>query len=483
MVQINGKDYSLEDIQALKELASVFKNDPASLVPNATPAYGPYDNSGLAGVLSIPGIRPEMYSAFVRPRTFMQLVGIKPSVYAHEKIGIMTGVTAESGTNATDFCGNPPIAGQLKRCVQDYLWGQWYMKTKLNVVPLIGQRYDYADTAKRIVNLANSGNPFMPDILSGINLNDNTQLRLANELFTVGVGWERANEKVAATGDHTQASTATETGWIREYDGLELQIITGRRDRDTNALCPAADSIVLSWGASIEATVSGRTLPQAMVDIWFGRMELADQVGLGGTSFAWIMPSRLFRALTYVYSCSYYTSRCAGTQYNENNQMATETRRIQLEMLNGHYLLMDGEVVPVVFSDGIPVTKAVGNIYTADSVYLVPVEWNGSRFLNMEYFPMNNADLSAFINFLPGSDYQVINNGQFLVSKRYTPLCLEYHFAAMSRLILDAPFLAARIDDVQFTYLDTGYRSAYPSESNFYVDGGNSSWEPNSYHY
>ncbi len=478
-IQIGGKSYDIEDLKELRALAEVFKNDPASTTPSATPLYGPYDNSGLAGVLSIPGIRPEMYSILPRPRTFMQLVGVKKSNINHEKIGILTGATDGSGANAADFCAEPPKAGRLKRCVQDYLWGKWKMGTQLNVLPEMGQRYDYADVPKRILNLKQSPNPFMPDILGGADLNNPAGIRLANELFNVGIAWERANEKVACTGDHTQASASTEAGWIREYDGLELQIITGRRDRDTTLLCPAADSVVISWGASVEATIGGRTFPQMLVDTWFGRMELADQIGLGGTSFAWIMPSRLFRALTYVYACSYYTSRCAGTQYNEQNMNAESTRRLQLEMQNGHYLLMDGIPVPVVFSDGIPVTKAVGSIYTADSVYLVPVDWNGQRFLNLEYLPMNNADVSAFMGFMPNMPLQLINDGMFLVGLRSTDVCIEYVFNAQMRLILDAPFLAARIDDVQFTYLDTGYRSAYPAETAFYVDGGTSSWAGN----
>lgn len=486
MVQINGKDYSSEDIKALRELAEmlVVKNNPGSSVPNATPAYGPYDNSGEAGVLSIPGIRPEMYSAFIRPRSFMSILGIRPSIIAHEKIGIMTGVTQSSGTNATDYCSTPPTAGQLKRCVQDYIWGKWFMKTKLNVVPLIGQRYDYADTAKRIVNLANSPNPFMPDILSGIDLNNQTQLRLANELFTIGVSWERNNELVAVTGDKTQASTATETGWIQEFDGLENQVITGRVDTNTQQACAAADSTVINWNASIEATVSGRTFPQMMVDTWYGKTELANMTGLSGTTFVWLMPARLFRALTYVYACSYYSSRCAGAQYAEQNMNAMDTRRIQLEMLQGHYLLMDGTAVPVIFSDGIPVNLANAStgVWTASDVFLLPVDWQGSRLINLEYFPMDNADLSSFANFTPGGQMQAINNGMFLVSRNQVHMCMEYEFASMSRLILDAPFLAARIGNVQFTY-QAPYRSAYPSDTVNYVNGGTSGWEPQSYTY
>jgi hypothetical protein len=45
----------------------------------------------------------------------------------------------------------------------------------------------------------------------------------------------------------------------------------------------------------------------------------------------------------------------------------------------------------------------------------------------------------------------------------------------MFRLIMDAPFLAGRIDDISYNFL-APYRAADPADTHAYVDGGVHSW-------
>lgn len=474
------KDLTQEDILVLKDIISAAgiheKNDPASLTIDSKPLYGPYQNlTNVAGTLSYPGIRPEMYSAFQRPRTMARRIGMRKSNIANEKIGIITGLTAGGGTNPSNYCGDPVTAGNLKRCVQNYVWGRWFMKTKLNALPEMGQRVDYADVPKRIMNLAQGApNPFIPDIMAGINLNNPTGLQLANELFAVGAELERTSESVIITGDETQTPANTEVGWIKEFKGLERQIITGRADLDTGIACPAADSTIIAWNAAIDATVGGRTLPQAIVDTYFGLSDIADQVGLS-VRWAIVMPSRLFRALTYIYSCQYYTSRCTGSAGNPQAAFGSDIVQLQQEMTKGKYLLIDGSPVEVIFSDGIPVNRITSSTYYAD-IFIIPIEADGVPLLNFEYMPMDNAEIAAFDGFGGLNTVTSINNGMMLVGKRSNGFCEEILFAAMARLVLDVPFLAARIDDITFTY-QAPYRDAYPSNTSSYVDGGVSSWD------
>jgi len=108
----------------------------------------------------------------------------------------------------------------------------------------------------------------------------------------------------------TTANTATQLGWINEFDGLERQVVTGRVDMNSGIACPAADSQVITWGADIGATVSGRTFPQLIVDTMFGLADIAERAGLAGTRWIIVMPFRMFRPLTYVYACQYWTSLC-----------------------------------------------------------------------------------------------------------------------------------------------------------------------------
>jgi hypothetical protein len=479
-VQVLEKQYSAAELVEIRNLLmQVEKNNPSGLTPTSNPPYGPYqDGSGRFGTFSYPGIRTEMFSAFQRPRSLASILGVRPSRIANEKIGIMTGVTAGAGTNPADFCGTAPTAGQLKRCVQNYIWGKMYWKTNVNNIAEAGEYIDTADVEKRILNLQQNPNPFIPDIMGRLDIARRDGALLASELFTLGAEIERNLELVLVRGNETLAPAATTRGFIKEFRGLERQITTGRVDLDTGQPCPAADSQVISWGTGIDSTVGGRTFPQVIVDTMFGLKDIARQAGLDGTRWVLSMPMRMFRALTYVYACEYWTSRCQGSAGNPSYTDAMEVRRLQLDMMQGRYLLIDGEPVEVIFTDGILETRASGNTYTASEMFFLPVEWNGMRLLNLQFKPMDNADAMEFATFGNMPAPKSLNGGQYLVTTNFQNFCYEHLFASKFRLIQDAPFLAAAINTIQYTY-SAPYRSAYPSDTISYVDGGATVWDGN----
>lgn len=474
-ITIDGVEYSDVEVKAL-EKAGVLqigrKHDPASTTLTATPLHGPYPgNTSQFGIFSGAGVRPGRFSALMHPEDgLMDLVSIERSEYTNELLEIATGQTAGSGSNATGFCGNPPVAGQLKTCRQNFVWGDFYIKTQLNALPKIGELRNRADVPAQIFNAGPTAHPLIPDIM--FNLSD-TRDQLAVELYTVGNEANRSITKVGIQGDTTQASNATERGFISEFAGLDSQIKTGYTDSVTGVACAAADSDVLSFNASIGSTIGGgdgRNFVQAISDVIYSRKEAADKVGLEGVVWAITMRRDQFRAATEVYACSYATYRCTNTNAGQpQNQDAMQINALRLAMLNGQYLLVDGVEVPVVFSDGIPRETLANNTYKAD-MYLVPVSWSGMPLLRLQYFPMDNEYITKFRSLTSPDEVQVLNNGMYLVGKRSTPLCLEYHFAARWRLILETPFLAARIDDIWYTY-QAKQNTAYPGESG-YVNGG-----------
>lgn len=477
IIKIGNKEYTADEIDGLRSVILGSKNNPASTTITSNPLYGPYqDGSGDYGLLSIPGIRPDMFSSFQRPFSLARILGVKQSLIANEKIGIMTGVTEGSGSNPADFCGDPPTPGQLKRCVQNYIWGKSFWKTNLNNIAEAGEYADYADMNKRLLNLAVSPNPFMPSELANIDISDRDGLLLANELWNIGVQFERKLEILLVRGNQTLAPAATQRGWIKEFDGLERQYIQGRRDMDTGDLCAGADSTVVTWGTGIEATVGGRSFVEMMTDLYFEKTVEAERMGFEGIQFAWVMSSRAFRALVYLWACAYYTYRCSLASAANPNYTSGETiRRDQLDMTTGRYLLVEGVKVPVIFSDGIRTVKAGGSVFTDDNMFLVPYAWSGGQLLNLQYKKMDNADAMNFANFAGPVPVRGINNGMFLVTSRYTGFCFEHLFASKMRLIQDAPFLGAVINTFQYSYA-AQYRNPYPGASDHF-DGGATRWD------
>lgn len=462
-----------------RQILEVQKHAASGTVATNNPPYGPYaDGSGDYGVFSYPGIRPDMFSTYLRPRSLTSLLGVKPSLNANEKIGIMTGVLGGEGTNPTGFCGTAPTGGQLKRCVQNFIFGRSYWKSKLVNVAESGEYADYADVNKRILNLNQNPNPLIPDIMARLDISNRNTALLATELFTLGAEMEREFEIVLVRGNETTANTATERGWINEFRGLERQITTGKIDLDTQIACPGADSQVISWGSGIDATVNGRTFPQMLVDTYFGLTDIAEQVGLSGVRWVMVMPMRMFRALSYVYACQYWVNRCSGTAGNPAFQDSKGVMELQMDMWKNRYIPVDGVPVQVVFSDGIRETRASASVFTAQEMFILPVEWQGMNLINLQFKPMDNAQAMEFANFVGPNEFTGVNNGMWLATKMRTAYCMELLFAGKFRLIQDVPFLAARIDTIQYTF-QAPFRSAYPTDTAFYADGGATRWDGN----
>lgn len=474
----SGKEFA-EIATILKE--TIFKNDPSGTTPTNNPPYGPYFDQSAYGTFSIPGYRPGLYSAFTRPRTLSSLLGVQPSFNTNEKIGIMTGVTGESGTNPSDFCGTLPTAGQLKRCIQNYVWGWTGWKSAVVDLMHVGERIDYSDYVDHnLMNQRAKQNPFVPDMFGYLNLADRTQITLANELFTIGVAMERAFEKVLIKGNPATASASTQRGWIKEFAGLEQQIVTGKVDLDTKVACPGADSVVSSWGTGIDKTnTNGQNILQFIRDTYFGLQEIGRQVGMEGATYAIVMPFRMFQALTYLWACNYWTYACAGSTTNPNYTNAETVRAFQLDMQNNYYLMIDGNRIPVVTSDGITETNASTTVITADDMFILPIEWNGTKLLNLQYKNLGTEDITSFGNFGGfAPTVMPINNGMYLAAKNMKNYCLEYDFAAKFRIIQEAPFLAAQLNTFQYSFLPP-FRSPYPTDTTYHKDGGATRWDGN----
>lgn len=463
--------FSAEQVAYLLETAR--KNDPASLTITAPTLQGPFPgNSNSLGLFSTYGPRAGRFSALVRPSSLASLLTLNKSVYHQELLEIMTGVTASAGTNATGFCGNPPTVGQGKVCEQRYNWGKYYIKTELTAVPEVGTLRSRFEIPGEILNAPpESRNPLIPDVMYRM---ENTRSQLQYELWRIGVDAERQLDQVLVTGDNSKASTSTKLGFISEPSGLDLMIKTGYTDAGTGLACPAADSAVLSFNADIASTIAGgdgRNIVQAVHDVVWALRDRATSMGMEGVVFAAVMRKEAFRALTETWACNYATYRCSSTNAGQpftNDVM--NTNALRLEMAEGQYLLVDNVPLPVVFSEGVPQDSLGSNIFKSD-IYIVPISWNGLPLLRMEYFDMDNEHLQEFANYGDMDKFTTLNNGMYLMSYRFTPMCLEYHFAAKWRTILETPFLAGRVDDVRYTFR-APIRNAQPGDTWFHADGG-----------
>ena len=453
------------------------KNTPGSTTLPAGGMLHGYtqDGSGNLNVLAGAGVRPEMWSAMVRPRSLARLLGApKPSRNANEKIEIQTGVTEAAGTNVDTWCESPPdVTGDMKVCRQQRVFGEYHGKTKLKHIPKIGERFDYADVPREIINAGPSANPLIPDLMYKL---DDTENVLQYNLWLFGQRTELTLERVLVQGNSALASANTQLGWMSEFQGLDTLIATGYTDSVTGQLCPAADSYVLDFNTALGNTMAdteGRYIQDAINDMIYALQTRAEDNSVTNFGIAAVMRREFFRKLTDFIACNYASDRCNSPYGSKTSLNVAGSDYVAWRdgMRRGQYILVGGQQIPVVFSTGVDLEGTAQNQFRTD-IYFVPTQGNGRQLTYLDFFPLDNEYAIEYANFPSGSsEYRTYNNGLWAAAPANTPFCREFHFASRMRLMLDTPFLAGRIDNIVFNYDVNMTHDPYAGES-MYVDGG-----------
>lgn len=446
---------------AMKDVGQ--KHDPATTVSNWNRPHG------TNGLFADGTVRPRMYSTvpgLVDEVT--QSIPLVPSLKDNEIYEILTGVTQTQGNAAADICSEGPNPGQLKSCRQVKTWGEIKVDTEVHRLSDQGRRRDYADNDREIVNLMMETNPLIPDFVAK---NPNTDL--GKRAIEMATGLTLGYSKVDIIGvQGATSNTAYLNQFMKQYDGIEVQVKTGYVDSAApgNPPCPAADSVVIAHNAPIGSNgVNGATFTENVVDAWYSVTQSADEVGMGDASFEIWVNRKAWRAIAYQWACVYYTDRCGnGAVGTPILQEATAITQARDEMLRNKVLMIDGTAVPVRVTDGIPANGVGNNLYQSD-LFIMPRYWRGNPLIFRQFFPLNNAQAQEFVANSP--EARIINNGLYAVGRRTTNgFCTKWEFYSKSRLILDTPFLAARVNDFIFTYRAQD-RDAFVGDS-LYRNGG-----------
>lgn len=456
-----------------KVLERQLKHD-ASGTPDNVPAHGPVGWNNQYGPYAWPGTTPEGTSTLVRPRTLAQAMAqrIKPSKEMSPIRWTLTGQTDPSScTNPDDTCGTPPAFGFEKACRQGRAFGTAYFKTREINRADLDQRTNISDIDLSLMNDSSGQNPLlpMPDGASRMNLNSGVS-KIMREAFT---GFERSLAPVLSEGDNSVAPAQTECGFISEFYGLEPQIKTGHTDLLSGAACAAVDSIVWNWGQDLGDTAGSgdtRDFVKFLGDMMFSLVENNQQFGALNPGWALIMRPRLWRELCNYWPCNFDTTRCksaitspTGNGVVSINLDPTSREAMRQQMLSSLTINIDGDVYPVILDQGLTRTTVSAYNYSA-SLLIAPM-----NLIDFEFKPMAGEEASEADGFAPG-EFDVWNNGLWLVSRQRTKNCLYWIFTAKMRLHLMTPQLAGKITNVQFESR-TDVRDWKPGES-YYKDGG-----------
>ncbi len=246
-------------------------------------------------------------------------------------------------------------------------------------------------------------------------------------------------------------------------------------------LCPAADSYVTNLnGLNVNANngANGGTVYNIIANDITNLDRLAEQLGL---EVRWAIAGRYgaFWAMTNIWPCVYATTGCAVNTVIRT-QSLEEATQMRDKMRKGRYLYVEGKEVEFVIDDSIAEEVAAGGVvgtYESD-LYYVPMTANGEPMLFWEYFPMNQEAIQAAGRMAPGGFFDTLDGGRFLLVRQSpTHTCVEVEIIERPRVVLAAPFLAARWLNMRYT-ISHHERDAFPDETYFADGGGTTSPSP-----
>ena len=402
--------------------------------------------------------------------------------------GIITGVTATTGSEPTGPCDDPPVAGLLKLCTQSVYFGRQSRMSRvfeLDRMGLLQDRGEHLDLQWVGNPLSPSGtgaqSPTLPGFGGG-NAAVNTEV--GKGLMEMAVAWARDFAEETYTGN---PSANTSGGGRKYFRGLDLLINTGYRDALTSVACAAADSIVRSAGnVNISTDVTGaRNIYRNITDIF--RQLQFNAVNMGLAPVKWIIAMRptLFYELSEVWPMVYATTRglaftSAGTPINTSAEYLTEQRdemRGNLYEQTGQYLLIDGQQVEVVLDSAIAETNVGSGVYSSGMYFIPLTVLGGTRVTELEYLPYtgeNSAEAAARA-FGVAENYQTTDNGRFLWHfKPPQNFCVQFLAKTEPRIVLRTPFLAARYTNIRYTPIS--HERDWATGGAYFVDGGQTSY-------
>jgi len=468
MNNVNSQQFAQAFAEAYKAVSST---------PSSIYGHGP------GGTFSHPGLSQQVFNATILPHLGLQAkLPVRVVQDTNPLYGILTGVTATSGTNPTGECDDPKTAGLAKLCMHSAVFGRISLQTRVFDIEHAGERTNRGE----FLDLSLMGNPVLetgaPNMPGFANANNALRNEAAKALFELGASWAREFAHINYDGTPTNNTAG---GGYKEWYGLEVLINTGYQDAESGEACAAADSIVESFGDN-DITDNSADIVGKIQDISFRLRHIAYRAGLGATKWCLVMPLGMFYRLSEVWSYYYYTRALDSLTFNSvtnvniTGEQVTKLRdqfRGNLETRQGQFLLIDGQRYDVILDDAIPETETAPGQFSSD-IYIVPLTvLGGTPVTYMEYYnydaPGGSMDLARVM--APGDSYYTTDSGMYIWHKKPpTNLCVQLAAWSRPRLIVRTPYIAARISNVVYSPLTQHERSPF-TDSGYFVNGGRTS--------
>lgn len=467
VIRAGGMEFdTVEEVQKAVNAGLIQKHDVTQTSPNMQVPHGIAFDQNIGGLFTRPGADPDMFGTIVIPtgaRLLAELF-LGTSILWNPEYDVLSGVKALEGNPAANGCAPAPKSGDAKLCTLRSAFGEAYIETEQGQLNKMGGRINLADTDRRLLNLAGLNNPLLPEPLQ-MAQNINTPLGLSYMKMYQTI--LRELMRVLFVGNYGSSSGI----FTKEFNGFDNLIIENPTDVENNT-CTAASAKVFNWeNTDVGGTLNGNDLVDIISGLMHYVMRLSDDTELPMQGVL-LMDNDLFYVLTAAWPCSYLTNRCVTTDNEGQRVVVSGREQVEMrdEMRNGSFLWVNGQRIPVVQSTAIART-AFGPGYSS-TIYFVPMYALGRKVTYLEGFDQNNTSIQQFVNAAPGTRYRAFNGGFYAMTDLQTRFCIEHMYGFQPRLIMRTPWLAWRIQNVNYTMPGFLYSRDWNPSGAYHANGG-----------
>lgn len=424
------------------------------------------------GIFGVPGLDPNVISAYVAPlESIGNVLPILPTQDSNPLYPSFTGFTGEDGVQPAEVCDDAPST-DMKSCILTSQFGVTRFDTK-------------TIEAQEVLKKANRG-VF-------------TDLQLAGQILGVGNvapgsldGSQVVNMVEMAA--MVSAAALAEQKLVKEFwqgnvnntnefPGLDVQIVTGQKDALTGTLCPSLDPDVKDFNyQEVGSSTNDIAEYLEMVEYYLKSNDMASGLNVNRVL---VMRPQLWQRLTQVWPVKYNTLP-QGLWGTDNGQRlmidGTDMTRQRDVMRNAKVITVNGTDYPVIPDVGIfeqnstnDANLAAGQF--ASSIYFLPLTANGIPVLFREYLDYNLFGSEIFR--MDKQDFWTTDNGVYSWAIEKNKWCHKFALKTEQRIVLRAPQLAGRIDNVMYSPLQHLRDADF--DSPYHVNGGVSTRSATSY--
>ncbi len=422
-----------------------------------------YVNGGLFGRCDGPNT---LINAMVGPRGFEAVLEWVGTNTENEFVDALTAIV-ETGNEQSTSCGDC-ISVALTACAQFYCFGRFCRQTEELQFDRIG--------------LHGNNNVPVKTLFGNITDSSNNVLVRNGEMITDAFMLQsRAAGYSIALENHRQlwaGNPCNNDGAFAEYTGFQELVNTGKVDAYTQADCDGLDAFLMNFN-NANPTSDGINA----ITNWFRRMVNQLDRRAEGAGMSWdtaemfiVMRDNTWDCVARVISCA-GLDLCVSSDTNKRVSASSDLAQERyIEMLERRAIQVNGRWYPVVLDSQIPQTTGQPNGICSD-IYFITTRINGESMTFGQYQDFNmtyGRTRSELVSMFNSDDIAITDNGRFAMVRDNTRGCFDLQIYTKPRVVMRAPWLSGRIQNVCCDVLETPFPDDTASGGVYELTGGRS---------